>query len=74
MGKASNRGLTAQLKHLVAIGELQCDCASTKNGQSKKYLNLTHASLECMCILQTRKNCKGEDPMELNFEGLEMQK
>ena len=74
MGKASSRGLTAQLKHLVVIGELQYDRARTKNGRSKKYLNLTHASLACMCILQTRKNCKGEDTMELNFESLEMQK
>ena len=27
-----------------------------------------------MCILQTRTYGEGEDPMELNFEGLEMAK
>ena len=27
-----------------------------------------------MYILQTRTYCKGGDPMELNFEGLEMPK
>ena len=32
----SNRGVTAQPKSLVAIGELQCDFVSTKNDQSNK--------------------------------------
>ena len=36
-----NRGLTAPVKPLVAIGELQCDCVSTKNDRSNKKIILT---------------------------------
>ena len=36
MTGGSNRGVTAQPKSLVAIGELQCDFVSTKNDQSNK--------------------------------------